>query len=285
MDKSQTRKSPRLLGRKYALLIGINYFGSKCELQGCHSDINDVANYLKEKGFKDENVVIMIDDKFDVDFAFPTCPTKDNIQMYIQKCVSRCRAGDTLYIHYSGHGSQRVEGVDGDAKDEKDGIDECICPVDFETSGMIVDDELRILLVDNLPKDVKLRVVFDACHSGSALDLPIRWDGGHHFEIENDNISDKDVIYISGCKDPQYSSDSEFSGHPNGALTWAFLRSLNSVQKRASKNKLTLIGNDNSYTWKDLGDMIRLNLKREGYEQIPQISMMDKLHLKKHVDI
>jgi len=39
------------------------------------------------------------------------------------------------------------------------------------------------------------------------------------------------------------------------------------------------------YTWKDLGDMIRLTLKKEGYDQVPQISMMKVDQLKAKVDL
>ena len=260
----------------FALLIGINYFGSSCELKGCHQDIDDVHQYLKSIGFLDSNITVLKDSPTDLQFLQESCPTRDNILKAMNDSVAKAHDG-VLYIHYSGHGSN----LQYKSGDEKDGIDECICPVDCATKDMIFDDELRIVLVNNLRRTVKLRVVFDACHSGSALDLPIRWDGSDHFEKENNKALRRDVIFISGCKDPQFSADSSFSGHPNGALTWALLKSLTKIKKATStKNKLW-----NTYTWKDLGDAVRLNLKKEGYEQIPQISMMVQEDLKKSIDI
>jgi hypothetical protein len=268
---------------KYALLIGINYFGSDCELQGCHSDIEDVKVYLKSIGYIESNVTVLTDDKLDIDEVFPTRPTKENIIANMRYCVAKCKKGDTLYIHYSGHGSNRIDR----SGDEKDGIDECICPVDCDTAGMIYDDDLRILLVNNLIDGANLRVVFDACHSGSAIDLPFRWDGDNNIFRENTDVRvNKNVIFLSGCKDPQYSADSSFEGHPNGALTWAYLKALNSIKKsNMSGNQKKGLQKVAVYTWKDLGDMIRLTLKKEGYDQVPQISMMKVDQLKAKVDL
>ena len=56
--------------------------------------------------------------------------------------------------------------------DEVDGYDEALCPLDFETSGVIVDDEVNETLVRPLPRGAKLHAVVDACHSGTILDLP-----------------------------------------------------------------------------------------------------------------
>lgn len=71
-------------------------------------------------------------------------------------------------FHYSGHGSQQ-RSYSGD---EVDGFDETLCPLDFETQGMIVDDEINAAIVKPLPRGVKLHAIIDACHSGTVLDLP-----------------------------------------------------------------------------------------------------------------
>jgi metacaspase-1 len=79
-----------------------------------------------------------------------------------------CQPGDSLLFHFSGHGAQQ-RNYSGD---EVDGYDETLCPLDFETQGMIVDDEINAALVRPLPHGVKLHALIDACHSGTALDLP-----------------------------------------------------------------------------------------------------------------
>ena len=52
--------------------------------------------------------------------------------------------------------------------------DETILPTDYKTAGQIVDDELNLLLVKPLLPGVTLHTLIDACHSGTALDLPYR---------------------------------------------------------------------------------------------------------------
>ena len=61
------------------------------------------------------------------------------------------QSNDSLFLYFSGHGGQTVD-LDGD---EVDGQDEFICPVDFKTAGVIVDDELKTLLSRWLPKGVR----------------------------------------------------------------------------------------------------------------------------------
>ena len=95
-------------------------------------------------------------------------PTKHNIRMAMYWLVQGCQPGDSLVFHYSGHGAQQ-RNYNGD---EVDGFDETLCPLDFETQGMIVDDEINTALVRPLPHGVKLHALIDACHSGTALDLP-----------------------------------------------------------------------------------------------------------------
>ncbi|XP_075481207.1 uncharacterized protein LOC142521918 [Primulina tabacum] len=93
---------------------------------------------------------------------------KQNMRMALYWLFQGCQPGDSLVFHYSGHGS-RQRNYNGD---EVDGYDETLCPLDFETQGMIVDDEINTSIVRPLPHGVKLHAIIDACHSGTVLDLP-----------------------------------------------------------------------------------------------------------------
>lgn len=95
-------------------------------------------------------------------------PTKQNIQRALRWLVEGSRSGDSLVFHFSGHGTQEVD----QNMDEIDGYDEALCPVDFEHSGKILDDEINATIVRPLPRGAKLHAIIDACHSGTALDLP-----------------------------------------------------------------------------------------------------------------
>ncbi|RLV89843.1 Metacaspase-1 [Spathaspora sp. JA1] len=151
-------------GKKKALLVGINYIGTKQQLNGCINDCNNVKQYLLTQGFKQDDMVMLNDQNNSV----RAIPTRQNIIDAIQWLVKDAQANDSLVFHYSGHGGQ-TEDKNGD---EIDGYDEVIYPLDFETAGYIDDDTLHQLLVNNLPKGARLTALFDSCHSGSVLDLP-----------------------------------------------------------------------------------------------------------------
>jgi len=153
-------------GKRKALLIGINYFKTKFELRGCINDVKNVKAFLLSRGFEDnpKSMITLTDDQ-----TTPLgVPNKKNMVNALKWLVNGAQRGDSLFLHYSGHGGQQ-EDKDGD---EADGFDETILPVDWEQNGMIVDDDLHAILVKPLPAGVRLSVVFDSCHSGTALDLP-----------------------------------------------------------------------------------------------------------------
>jgi hypothetical protein len=95
-------------------------------------------------------------------------PTKHNIRMGLRWLVQGVQSGDSLVFHFSGHGSRQRD----HNMDEIDGYDETLCPVDYRTEGMIVDDEINATIVRPLPHGAKLHAIVDACYSGTMLDLP-----------------------------------------------------------------------------------------------------------------
>mmetsp|Transcript_2251 Transcript_2251/g.6623 ORF Transcript_2251/g.6623 Transcript_2251/m.6623 type:complete len:273 (+) Transcript_2251:234-1052(+) len=151
-------------GGKKALLIGINYVGQQGELRGCHNDVDSMLTFLKSRGFVDDScqVKILRDNGTDED------PTHDNILAALDWLADGVAAGDTLFLHYSGHGS-RVPDRDGD---EGDKYDETMVPLDYESRGQLTDDVIHQKLVLNIPEGSSLTAVMDCCHSGSILDLP-----------------------------------------------------------------------------------------------------------------
>ena len=71
----------------------------------------------------------------------------------------------TLYllVLITGHGTKLRD----DESDEHDGYDEALCPRDFQSAGMIRDDELYEILVKGLPQGAHLVSLMDCCHSGT----------------------------------------------------------------------------------------------------------------------
>ncbi|SCU89424.1 LAFA_0E17920g1_1 [Lachancea sp. 'fantastica'] len=152
-------------GKRKALLIGINYFGSQNELRGCINDVHNMHNFLTSRyGYRPEDIVVLTDDQQNM----AGVPLKQNILRAMQWLVNGAQPNDALFIHYSGHGGQTKD-LDGD---EEDGMDDVIYPVDFQSQGHITDDEMHDIMVRPLPPGVRLTALFDSCHSGTVLDLP-----------------------------------------------------------------------------------------------------------------
>lgn len=262
---------------KRAVLIGINYFGTDSELSGCISDIKRMHEYLKPNYSHFE---VLHDGKQEdfpaVSIADVKQPTADNIRDALKRNVAACKPGDTLFVHISSHGSNIAD----NNGDEKDGMDECIVPVDFDFNkpdyGMIRDDEMRKMLCSRT--DIVLRLVVDACHSSSSCDLPYTYKYLTSCSTESAPLA-MNAIAVAGCRDDQTSADATIGGLPSGALTWGLLKTLGEIKKAKLKNPKI------KYTWKELIDLVRYKLKKAGYEQIPQLSLCKKEDLKKIVDI
>ncbi|TEB29231.1 hypothetical protein FA13DRAFT_1632294 [Coprinellus micaceus] len=214
-------------GRRKALCIGINYTGQRNELRGCVNDAKRMRKFLISHGYPAEDVVLLTDDAKDP----RALPTKKNIIGYMKWLIKGAQPNDALFFHYSGHGGQTPD-LDGD---ELDGYDEVIFPLDFRKSGHITDDVSIARKVRPLPDDCRLTALFDACHSGTVLDLPYIYSS--HGRLKGSHITDRarkskstkaDVISWSGCKDGQTSADTFAGGVAVGAMSHAFTTALTS---------------------------------------------------------
>ncbi|RCK64654.1 Metacaspase-1 [Candida viswanathii] len=195
-------------GRKKALLVGINYIGTKNELRGCINDVNNVERFLLNNGFSSDNIVKLTDDQR----IQRAIPTRQNILDAIQWLVKDARPNDSLFFHYSGHGGQTEDQPDENGQyDEDDGYDEVIYPLDFETNGFIVDDLLHTMMVKTLPQGCRLTALFDSCHSGSVLDLPYMYSTKGILKEPNvmkecgEGLLQSAMAYASGNKSAMFS--------------------------------------------------------------------------------
>ncbi|KAK0554767.1 Ca(2+)-dependent cysteine protease [Tilletia horrida] len=155
-----------MTGKRKALLIGINYVGSRAELRGCHNDVENMKNFIMQRaGYKTDDMVILTDRPGN---DMRSIPTRQNITAAMNWLIRGAQPGDALFFHYSGHGGQ----AKASQGDEADGYNETILPLDYEQAGQMEDDEMHALLVRPLPIGCRLTALFDSCHSGTALDLP-----------------------------------------------------------------------------------------------------------------
>ena len=218
-----------------AVLVGINYFGSSCELSGCINDVHNIGKLIQEKiGFLPEEITTLTDDQPKTSALYPS---RANIIAAFTKAASEItQTGDVLFVHYSGHGTyMRQSYAKRQAGDEDDGRDECICPADYNEAGLIIDDDLRKMLIDSLPEGATFRAIFDNCYSGTVLDTryvyrpaTIKARNDNLYKTKNNNIpaSKADAKYISGARDDQTAADTFADGSACGALTNGIIRSI-----------------------------------------------------------
>ena len=141
-------------------MIGINYVGDDPgELSGCWNDVLNMKKYIMDvHGFAEENITILMDD------GEHTEPTHANIINAYKTVVAQSEEDDAIFLHYSGHGTKLRD----DDNDEADGYDEALVPRDFQSNGMIRDDDLYDILIKACPDGVHMVSLMDCCHSGAS---------------------------------------------------------------------------------------------------------------------
>ncbi|PBK65046.1 hypothetical protein ARMSODRAFT_978727 [Armillaria solidipes] len=202
------------------------------ELSGCKRAIGINKGQGKEfsQGYKADDILMLTDDT-------EKKPTKSNIIEAMSWLVQSAKLGDSLFLHYSGHG----DWVPDQNGDEVDGKDEDIICYD---SCPFIDDDIRKTLVDPLPAGCQLMALFDSCHSGTILDLPYIYDSHGRPQREcalsvTDPLASVasilcSMICWSGATDDQNCADTL----QGGFMTQAFIKSLEEKPKRSYKELL-----------------------------------------------
>lgn len=221
-------------GTRRALLIGVNDYRAVPALQGSINDIETMREILVTRwGFAPANIRVVRDAQ----------ATRVGILSALQQFVAQSQLGDTVYFHYSGHGSQ-VQDLNGD---EQDGLDETIVPQDGRSDGVpdITDDELDAIFA-RLQVRTAL-IVLDSCHSGTAtraIDIRTR-------SVPRDTRTElyrstavaaraivprmqTRFVVMSGAADNQEALDGPIQGRYHGFFTYALSKSLASSPAAAS---------------------------------------------------
>lgn len=263
---------------KRAVLIGINkYQVPGSDLNGCVNDVKNLSGALKSYyGFVDKDITTLTDLK----------ATKKAMQVAIEKLIKGGKKGDTLLLHYSGHGSN----VPDDNGDEADHRDEILCPTDLDWKDTLRDDWLRKIF-NKLRKGVSLTVIMDCCHSGTITramlppDAPVRerflpcpldfmaTESGRKLrgalrgqlrKASKGKSRKSDIVYaeipellITGCRSTQTSADAHIGGTYNGALTYYLVESIKEA--------------DGKLTYRELHRRTMAKLKAEDFDQVPQL--------------
>lgn len=223
-------------GSRKAFIVGINYTGTKNQLSGCINDANNIKALLSSWGFSID--YFMTEFESGSNYA-----SKNNILSNLTNFINSLNSGDTAFIQYSGHGSL----INDTSGDEISGKDSVIVPMDYTSSGFIVDDNIRSILITAV-SGVNIFAVFDSCNSGSVCDFRYNlFDTSYRGDptrklrtfdlsdwIQRQDVivntkyseSDANIISLSGCKDNQFSYEIEYNGQRGGALSIVLLKLL-----------------------------------------------------------
>jgi len=250
---------------KKALLVGINdYPGTFNDLMGCVNDVQNMCGALTSYfGFAKENINILIDRD----------ATTFNILKALEMLVYEAKPGDFLVFHYSGHGSQ-VPDTNGD---EKDRLDEIICPCDLDWRSKVIRDDDLSKVFEPVPAGVHIEVILDSCHSGTGL----RTAGGAYCRQRFLPMPEEIMVKVgeqrkvtpikperiqvlwAACRANQFAADAYFGGKYGGAFTTSLCESL-----AASKGQIGRY---------DLLKSVQEKLKKGGFNQVPQLETARKL--------
>lgn len=221
-----TQPSPRRL----ALIIGVkDYKGTGYEDLNGDKDAKLISAAITARwGFKAADVTSLSGKvtKADIAKAFSTLTTK-------------AAAGDLIYVHYSGHGTQIKDEPSGPLHDESDGWDECLVPSggnDKDRKTLVTDDEINVLLEGLRKKKVgSVAFTLDSCHSGGASRgrakprgrtnpeaTASRGDGTQGTDFEDGQFSNFTFLAAAQANEQAWELD-------GGIFTQAFVKALSTI--------------------------------------------------------
>lgn len=269
-------------GQKRALIIGISTYDKFTKDHPanlhCEKDVEIVSELLKSN-FGFNNIKTL---------KTPAETTKKAILAALEQLRSQTGSGDTVHIHYSGHGSRLR-----DPNNRKsDGYAETLLPSDTdlkdEEGTEIRDAEIAFNISRILEKQPKLvSMTIDCCHSGTLTrdtkkrgitrgypsntaikEIKATTRGNsNEFVPANQPLvlsSRKNVVVLSACRPDQEAHEWPAGKEECGLFTHALRTALNDASAAKKKN----------YTYDDLlSDMsaIMVNERKEMDPQVPQL--------------
>lgn len=231
----------------HGMFVGINqYADPDARLFGC---VNDALDWRALFASRLSGTPLLLLDKK---------ATATAIVNGMRSTIAKLKPGDLGIIQFSGHGTW-VPDRDGD---ELDGRDEALVNWDYNRR-IILDDELRKIFL-KIPLGARVLYITDSCHSGTVFrflpslhgsDVPKRrprfLPPSRLGLLEGDDVTLSralaakppakkrelplsNVIHLSGCQDFEYSFDSEFSGRPNGAMSYVAIAAWKKLKATAT---------------------------------------------------
>ena len=245
--------------KKKAFLVGISKYraNGRTAWGNIHGkeDLDSLAPALTKKGF---SVTTLVNEQ----------ATYQGIVSSLKGLISDTKKGDIVFIHFSCHGQPVEDGLlKGYPKDEKDGYDEAIVPIDagkeyspngYKGEKHLIDDELngyiKSLRTKIGPKGM-LYVTIDACHAGESSRKGIETIRGtnealtsqastkynpprssvRHYKVEK-GVNLSPVLFIEACQSRERNTEIRVNGKEYGALSyniWCARNQMSSFDKNS----------------------------------------------------
>ncbi len=232
---------PPKVGKRYGVAIGISQYTHDRiqDLQVSHLDAQRMADAFQAKCGLDE-VILLTNEQ----------ATRANIEKAIfHDLVHKSRAGDTVFIFFSGHGG-RCADQNGD---EEDGFDEYLVPHDGilgKPETMIIDDTFARWMQELSGRHIA--IILDNCYSGGAsksidgdkfvpksIDLPgakgAVYDGMEMEMKRTKDLGQENTIVVAACQANQLAWEMPAS-QQGSVLTHYLIEALNDSKSDADQN-------------------------------------------------
>lgn len=238
--------------QKRAFLVGISKYhaNGRTAWNNIHGkeDVDLLTPELTNKGFKVLSVV-------------NEAATYQGITNSLKKFITETKKNDVVFIHFSCHGQPVEDGLlKGFPKDEKDGYDEALVPIDagkvyslngYKGEKHLTDDELNGY-IKNLRTKIgakgMLYVTIDACHAGEISRKGIETVRGtnealtlqastkynppkntiKHYSVEKGKALSP-VLFIEACQSRERNTEIRIGRKEYGALSYNICQALKAM--------------------------------------------------------
>lgn len=148
-------------GKLYALLVGIDNYPNVRKLNGCVADAKAVDQFLNDHYAEmlAQPPKLLLDQE----------ATRQGIIDAFRTHLGKAAAGDTVYFHFSGHGSRENAPEEFHSFFPEKKNETLVCYDSRDTEGLDLADKELAVLIAEVAQEGKVHVVvtLDSCHSGS----------------------------------------------------------------------------------------------------------------------
>jgi len=230
----QSTSTDTLKGRKFALIIGVSSYEDKklSKLNYAHTDAQNFRNFLLQ-GYAGHIENPVTDIKYLVEEKAMYDSVTTAIAKWLMKLRGRVKAGDVIYIYYSGHGVVSPEGQNLLPIDSKI-ADESLA--ELENNVALANIRTMVASLVTVERGVKVYYIIDACRKNEG--------GGESLTTANKIAAEfpsPGEYFFYAASDDQYSYESKDLGTGNGVYTYFFLLGLKgAADKYPADNKISI---------------------------------------------